>query len=475
MSLKTLRKQLDEKKVTALELCEIYIDKIKKNDDKLNSFITVCEQEAFLGAKIAQEKINSGIQMPLTGIPFSLKDNICTKDVKTTCASKMLLDFVPPYNATAAEKLFSQGAVLLGKTNMDEFAMGSQSQNSCYGAVRNPNNLDFVAGGSSGGAAASVAAGFSPVALASDTGGSVCRPAAFCGVTGLKPTYGCISRYGLIAFASSLDQIGIIAKSAEDVGYTLNVVAGKDEKDATSCSKKEQDYLSEKGKSLNGITIGVPKEFFSDEISNDIKKGVFSAIEYYKKSGCEIREVSLPSLKYAIPAYYIISSAEAASNLSRYDGIRYGLRTDFGTDFSLLIQQNRSEGFGDEVKRRIMLGNYVLSFKYYEEYYKKALEVRKNIIAEYDKIFEICDAIITPTTAKTACKINETEENPAKVYADDICTVSVNLAGLPVISTVCGYDRNNLPIGMSIIGNKFCEAKIIALADNFETNFDGRK
>ncbi len=469
--MKSLREKLDKKEISATELCRNYFEKIKEKDNKINSFITLCEEEALNSAKIADERIISKNIMPFTGIPFSIKDNICTKDIKTTCASKMLSDFVPPYNATAAEKLLLQDSILLGKTNMDEFAMGSRSQNSYFGGVGNPHNPEFIAGGSSGGAAASVAAGFSPVALASDTGGSICQPAAFCGVTGLKPTYGTISRYGLIAFASSLDQIGVISTSAEDIGYTLNVIAGKDKRDATSSQRVVSDYLFEKDKSLKGIKIGLPKEFFSEEISDEIKQKVLFAAEYYKKSGCELVEVSLPSLEYAVSAYYIISSAEAASNLSRYDGIRYGLRSEFGEDYDSLIKENRKEGFGNEIKRRIMLGNYVLSFKYYDEYYKKALNVRKKIKKEYDEIFKTCDVILTPTTAKTACKIKDIQKNPAKIYADDICTVSVNLAGLPVISTACGYDKNDMPIGMSIIGRAFCEPEIIALAHNFEKSF----
>ena len=469
MSLAKLRKELDEKRISAPELCRSYFDRIEKYDGKINSFITLCPELAGEQAKKAQDMIGRGESRPLSGIPLSVKDNICTKDVNTTCASLMLKDFKPVYDAAVIEKLKNEGFVMLGKTNMDEFAMGGSSSTSYFKPVHNPYDTGRVPGGSSGGAAASVAAGFCAAALGSDTGGSVRQPASFCGVTGLKPTYGAVSRYGLIAFASSLDQIGILAESAEDAGYLLGSIAGADKNDATSkgvCA----EYLSETGKDLKGLRIGLPKEFFSDGISEEVKKSVLSAADYYKRIGCEPAEVSLPSLEYAVSAYYLISSAEAASNLSRYDGIKYGFRAD-GEDYSELIKKSRSKGFGDEVKRRIMLGNYALASGYYDAYYKNALRIRQRIRAEYDEIFKTCDIILTPTAPTTAYRIGEQENDPVKMYLSDICTVTVNIAGLPAISTPCGYDEKGLPIGMSLIARPFGEPLIIGAADRFEKDF----
>lgn len=473
MSLLKLRKELDEKKISVSELCQSYFERIKKYDDKINSFITLCPELAKKQAEKAQDMIDRGIQRPLSGIPISVKDNICTKDIKTTCASLMLENFKPVYDASVVEKLKAEGFVMLGKTNMDEFAMGGSSSTSYFKPVHNPYDLERVPGGSSGGAAAGVAAGFCAAALGSDTGGSVRQPAAFCGVTGLKPTYGAISRYGLIAFASSLDQIGIVALSAGDIGYVLGSIAGRDINDATS-REINSDYLSKVGSDFKGLRIGIPREFFSHGISEDVKKSVLSAAEYYKKIGCELKEVSLPSLEYAVSAYYLISSAEAASNLSRYDGIKYGFRAD-GDDYSALIKKSRSSGFGEEVKRRIMLGNYALSSGYYDAYYKNALRIRRRIKFEYEEIFKSCDMILTPTAPTTAYKIGEQENDPVKMYLSDICTVTVNIAGLPAISTPCGYDRNGLPIGMSLVGRAYSEALLIGAADRFEKDFERRE
>lgn len=472
MSLQSLREKLDNKDISAAELCGEYLKKINDKDGKINSYITVCKESAMKQADAAQKIIDSGKSKPLTGIPMSIKDNICTLGVKTTCASKMLEDFVPTYNATVMDKLDSEGIVVLGKTNMDEFAMGGSSQTSYFGGVHNPYNIDCVTGGSSGGAAASVAAGLCAAALGSDTGGSVRQPAAFCGVTGLKPTYGTVSRYGLIAFASSLDQIGVLANSAADTGYVLNSIYGVDPSDATSSQKAEGDYLSKIGMSLSGLVIGIPKEFFSDGISEDVKKSVMSAAKYYESLGCTLKDVSLPSLEYAVSAYYLISSAEAASNLSRFDGIKYGYRAGLGEDFNELIKNTRREGFGDEVKRRIMLGNYALSSGYYDAYYKNASRIRSKLRAEYSEIFKDCDIILTPTAPTCAYKIGEQEHDPIKMYLADICTVTVNIAGLPAISTPCGYNANGMPIGMSLVGKAFDEALIIAAADRFEQDFE---
>ena len=466
---------LDSKEISAVELTEQYFDRIENSDKEINSYITVCKENALADAKKAQEVIDSGNSGAFTGLPISVKDNICTLGVKTTCASHMLDDFIPPYNATVMEKLKKDNIVMLGKTNMDEFAMGGSSQTSYFGGVKNPYDLTRVTGGSSGGAAASVSADLCAAALGSDTGGSVRQPASFCGVTGLKPTYGTVSRWGLIAFASSLDQIGVIAKSAEDTGYMLEGIYGYDENDATSSKKSEGNYNSLIGSDVNKLKIGVPKEFFGDGLNDEVKTTVLNAVEYYKKLGCEIVDVSLPSLEYAVSAYYLISSAEAASNLSRFDGIKYGLRSGLGEDFNDLIKNSRREGFGQEVKRRIMLGNYALCSGYYDAYYKNATRIRTQIRSEYADIFSKCDVMLTPTAPTTAYKIGEQENDPVKMYLADIYTVTVNIAGLPAISTTCGYDSKGLPIGMSLIGKAFDEKTIIAVCDRFEKDFERKE
>ena len=466
---------LDSKEISAVELTEQYLDRIEKSDKEINSYITVCKENALADAKKAQEVIDSGNSGAFTGLPISVKDNICTLGVKTTCASHMLDDFIPPYNATVMEKLKKDNIVMLGKTNMDEFAMGGSSQTSYFGGVKNPYDLTRVTGGSSGGAAASVSADLCAAALSSDTGGSVRQPASFCGVTGLKPTYGTVSRWGLIAFASSLDQIGVIAKSAEDTGYMLEGIYGYDENDATSSKKSEGNYNSLIGSDVSKLKIGVPKEFFGDGLNDEVKTTVLNAVEYYKKLGCEIVDVSLPSLEYAVSAYYLISSAEAASNLSRFDGIKYGLRSGLGEDFNDLIKNSRREGFGQEVKRRIMLGNYALCSGYYDAYYKNATRIRTQIRNEYADIFSKCDVMLTPTAPTTAYKIGEQENDPVKMYLADIYTVTVNIAGLPAISTTCGYDSKGLPIGMSLIGKAFYEKTIIAVCDRFEKDFERKE
>lgn len=475
MALKKLREMLDSKEISAVELTEQYFDRIENSDKEINSYITVCKENALADAKKAQEVIDSGNSGAFTGLPISVKDNICTLGVKTTCASHMLDDFIPPYNATVMEKLKKDNIVMLGKTNMDEFAMGGSSQTSYFGGVKNPYDLTRVTGGSSGGAAASVSADLCAAALGSDTGGSVRQPASFCGVTGLKPTYGTVSRWGLIAFASSLDQIGVIAKSAEDTGYMLEGIYGYDENDATSSKKSEGNYNSLTGSDVNKLKIGVPKEFFGDGLNDEVKTAVLNAVEYYKKLGCEIVDVSLPSLEYAVSAYYLISSAEAASNLSRFDGIKYGLRSGLGEDFNDLIKNSRREGFGQEVKRRIMLGNYALCSGYYDAYYKNATRIRTQIRNEYADIFSKCDVMLTPTAPTTAYKIGEQENDPVKMYLADIYTVTVNIAGLPAISTTCGYDSKGLPIGMSLIGKAFDEKTIIAVCDRFEKDFERKE
>lgn len=471
ISIGEAREMLDSKKISAKELAETYIGRIKSVDGEVKSFITVTEEQALKQAKLAQEKIDKGEASALCGIPVAIKDNICTEGVKTTCASKMLENFIPPYNATVMEKLNAENIVMLGKVSMDEFAMGGSTQTSAFAKTRNPYNTECVPGGSSGGSAAAVSAGLCTVALGSDTGGSIRQPASFCGVTGLKPTYSRVSRYGLVAFASSLDQIGPVASNAKDCGIILNTIAGYDPHDGTVSKRDVDNYISKIGQSVKGLKVAVPVEFYADGIDEIVKKNVLKAVDAYKAMGAEIIECNMPSLKYAVPAYYLISSAEASSNLSRYDGIKYGHRSDKGDHFNELISNSRSEGFGQEVKRRILLGNYALSSGYYDAYYAKALALKQRISAEYDAIFEKCDVIITPTAPTVAYKADESISDPVKMYQADICTVTVNIASLPAISTTCGYDENGMPIGMSIIGKKFDEATIIQVADAFEQGF----
>lgn len=474
MKLTEMRKKLDSGEIGAVELTKEYIKRIDQFDGTIKSYITVCEEEAIRDAESAQKLIDDGNAKAMTGIPISVKDNICTKGIKTTCASKMLEDFVPVYDAYAVEKLKNEGFVMLGKTNMDEFAMGGSSQTSYFGGPKNPYNPEYVTGGSSGGAAASVAAGLCAAALGSDTGGSVRQPSAFCGVTGLKPTYGTVSRWGLIAFASSLDQIGVIGTSAEDTGYVLDSIYGKDANDATSSALSKGGYTSLIGKDISRIKIGVPKEFFNG-CSDEVKEAVMKAADYYRSIGCEVKECSLPSLEYAVSAYYLISSAEAASNLSRFDGIKYGYRSGLGEDYNALIKNSRREGFGREVKRRIMLGNYALCSGYYDAYYNNARRIRTKIRQEYSDIFNECDVILTPTAPTAAYKIGEQENDPVKMYTADICTVTVNIAGLPAISTPCGYTSDGMPIGMSLTGRAFDEKTIIAVCDRYERDHERRE
>lgn len=471
LKISDLRSMLDKKELSAKELTDAYLDRIKAVDDKLESYITVTAEAAERAAEKAQEKINKGEASALCGIPLAIKDNICTDGVKTTCSSKMLGNFVPFYNATVMDKLENEGAVMLGKVSMDEFAMGGSTQTSAFKKTKNPYDLTRVPGGSSGGSAAAVSASLCAAALGSDTGGSIRQPSSFCGVTGLKPTYGRVSRYGLVAFASSLDQIGPIAKSAEDCAVILNAIAGYDPHDGTSSKNEVPDFTAKIGQDIKGLKIAVPKEFYAEGIDDEVRKAVLAAADYYKSLGAELVDCSMPSLKYAVAAYYLISSAEASSNLSRFDGIKYGHRSEEGENFAELISNSRREGFGEEVKRRIMLGNYALSSGYYDAYYGKAMALKQKIREEYENIFTGCDVILTPTAPTVAYGVNENISDPAKMYQADICTVTVNIASLPGISTTCGYDSKGMPIGMSIIGKKWDEATIIQAADAFEKNF----
>lgn len=467
-TIKELRNLLDAKKLTVKALLDDYFQRIEEKNPVYNAYITVTKEQAYKQGQEAQELIDKGMSLPLTGIPFAIKDNISTKDVLTTCASKILYNYVPIFDATAIENLKKAGAIILGKANMDEFAMGSTNETSYYGKVKNPVNIDYVPGGSSGGSAAAVAGGLAVAALGSDTGGSIRQPAAFCGVTGLKPTYGRVSRYGLIAFASSLDQIGPIANCAEDCGIILNAIAGKDQNDMTTSGKQVEDFTSEIGKSMKGKVIGLPTEFFQEGISCEVKEKVLAAVDAFKEMGCVIKEVSLKSLKFAVSAYYLISSAEASSNLSRFDGIKYGYRSENGDSYIENVKHTRDEGFGREVKRRILLGIYGLSSGYYDAYYNKAVLVRSMIKKEYNDIFEECDFIISPTTPTTALKIGNNIDDPVKLYMADAYTVTTNIAGLPAITTPCGKDKAGLPIGLQITGKPFAEKDIIAICAAYE-------
>ena len=472
-TLGSLREMLDTKQISAAERCKEYSDSIKAKDSDVLGYITVTEDEALKNAEKAQEIIDKGEAKALTGIPLAIKDNICIDGIRTTCASKMLENFVPPYDANVIEKLKAENYVLLGKTSMDEFAMGGSTQTSAFAKTRNPFDLSRVPGGSSGGSAAVVSAGLAPAALGSDTGGSIRQPASFCGVTGLKPTYGRVSRYGLVAFASSLDQIGPIANSAVDCGTILNVICGKDSRDATSANKPAEDFNAKVGKDIKGMKIALPKEFFADSTDDEVKNAVLAAAKKYEEMGATLVDCSMKSLKYAVSAYYLVASAEAASNLSRFDGIKYGLRGE-GRTFDEMIRDSRTRGFGDEVKRRILLGNYALSSGYYDAYYLKALALKQQIIKEYNEIFENADVILTPTAPTVAYKIGEQETDPVKMYLADICTVTVNIASLPAISVPCGYNADGMPIGMSLVGRKWDEATLIQTADAFEKTFERR-
>ena len=415
--------------------------------------------------------IDEGKSTALTGIPLAVKDNICIDGVRTTCASKMLENFVPPYNATVIDKLNEQGYVLLGRTSMDEFAMGGSTQTSAFAKTKNPYDLTCVPGGSSGGSAAAVSASLAPAALGSDTGGSIRQPSSFCGVTGIKPTYGRVSRYGLVAFASSLDQIGPICADARDCAIMLNAICGHDRRDATSAPVDVPDFTEKLGQPIKGLKIALPKEFYAQGVDDIVKTAVMNAAKELEKQGAVLVDCSIPGLKYAIPAYYLIACAEAASNLSRFDGIKYGFRGE-GRTFEELIRDSRSRGFGEEVKRRILLGNYALSSGYYDAYYKKALALKQEIIKEYNEVFEQADVVLTPTAPTPAYKIGAQDNDPVKMYQADICTVTVNIAKLPGISTTCGYTAEGLPIGMSIIGKRFDEQTILQVADAFEQGFE---
>lgn len=466
-----LRQMLEERKITSEELTKQYFDRIKNVDDKINSYITICEEEAINKAKEIDQKYRKGEKLgPLAGIPIAIKDNICTKDIKTTCASKMLENFVPPYDATVIEKLKKEDAIIIGKTNMDEFAMGGSTERSFFKATKNPWNLNKVPGGSSGGSAACVSSDLAPIALGSDTGGSVRQPASFCGIVGLKPTYGRISRYGLVAFASSLDQVGILSKDVTDSAIMLNVLSGKDEHDTTSANVSVPDYTKDMVNDVKGLKIGLPKEYIGEGVSEDVRKAILEAAEKFRSLGAIVEECSIPFAEHMLPTYYIISCAEASSNLGRFDGIRYGYRTSNYTSLKELYKNTRSEGFGQEVKRRILLGTYVLSSGYYDAYYKKAQKARTLLINKFKELFNTYDVVLTPVAPDTAFEIGSKTNDPVKMYLVDICTVPINVAGVPAISLPCGFDSNNMPIGMQLIGKHFDEETLLKVAYTYEQN-----
>lgn len=470
-----LQEKIKNKELSVSEITKAYVDRINEKEKDVKAFVTTTCEEAISKAEDMEKRMDNGeLNSEFAGIPIGIKDNMCTKGVRTTCSSKMLENFIAPYDATVVEKLNDAGMISLGKLNMDEFAMGASTEYSYFKKTCNPWNLNRVPGGSSGGSAAAVAADLVPWALGSDTGGSIRQPASFCGVVGLKPTYGLVSRYGLVAFASSLDQIGPITKDVRDAAMLLNIIAGHDEKDTTSYDIPERDYTKALKTDVKGLKIGIPKEYFGEGINAEVKEKLEEAIETYKKLGAEVEEFSLDIAEYALATYYIIACAEASSNLGRFDGIRYGYRTENFSNLKELYRNSRSEGFGSEVKRRIILGTYVLSSGYYDAYYKKAQQVRTLVKKEFDKAFEKYDVLLTPTSPTVAFEIGTKSENPLEMYLADICTVSVNIAGLPGISVPCGVNGENMPIGMQLIGNKFEEEKILNAAYAFEQEYKFR-
>lgn len=470
-----LQAKIKNKELSVSEITKAYVDRINEKEKDVKAFVTTTCEEAISKAEDIEKRIDNGeLNSEFAGIPIGIKDNMCTKGVRTTCSSKMLENFIAPYDATVVEKINDAGMISLGKLNMDEFAMGASTEYSYFKKTCNPWNLNRVPGGSSGGSAAAVAADLVPWALGSDTGGSIRQPASFCGVVGLKPTYGLVSRYGLVAFASSLDQIGPITKDVRDAAMLLNIIAGHDEKDTTSYDIPKKDYTKALKTDVKGLKIGIPKEYFGEGINAEVKEKLEEAIETYKKLGAEVEEFSLDIAEYALATYYIIACAEASSNLGRFDGIRYGYRTENFSNLKELYRNSRSEGFGSEVKRRIILGTYVLSSGYYDAYYKKAQQVRTLVKREFDKAFEKYDVLLTPTSPTVAFEIGTKSANPLEMYLADICTVSVNIAGLPGISVPCGINGENMPIGMQLIGNKFEEEKILNAAYAFEQEYKFR-
>jgi len=470
-SLRELSQDLHAKKISSVELTQHYLDRISQYDQTLNCFVTVVAEHAMAQAQAADARLASGNTDALTGVPIAQKDIFCTNGIKTSCGSKMLDNFVSPYDATVVDKMNQQGVVMLGKLNMDEFAMGSSNETSFYGPVKNPWNTECVPGGSSGGSAAAVAARLTPAATGTDTGGSIRQPAALCNLTGLKPTYGRVSRYGMIAFASSLDQAGPIAQSAEDAALILNAIAGFDPKDSTCVNRPVPDYTASLADSIKGLKIGLPKEYFGEGLDPAVGDVVHKAIDAYKQLGAELVEISLPNSALSVPAYYVVAPAECSSNLSRFDGVRFGYRCRDPQDLEDLYKRSRGEGFGAEVKRRIMIGTYALSAGYYDAYYLKAQKVRQLISDDFKQAFQQVDVIMGPTSPSVAFKFGERSDDPISMYLSDIYTIAANLAGLPGMSIPAGF-AYDLPVGLQIIGNYFDEARLLNVAHQYQLNSD---
>jgi len=467
-----IREGVNAGKTSAREVAEIALKRIDAVDGTLRAFLTVEKERVLARAAEVDAAVALGTRpLPLAGVPVAVKDNICTRHLRTTCGSRILSNYIPPYSATVIDRLEASGAVVIGKTNCDEFAMGSSTENSSYQVTRNPYDLERVPGGSSGGSAVAVAAGMATLALGSETGGSVRQPASFCNVVGMKPTYGRISRYGLVAFASSLDHVAPLAHSARDLGLVLSVIAGRDEHDSTCAPVPVQDYLADLGRPVQGMRLGIPKEYFGEGLDPEVRAAIGSAIRNAASLGCELVDISLPHTEYAIADYYIIAPAEASSNLARYDGVRYGYRTPDARDLAEMYGRSRSEGFGAEVKRRIMLGTYALSSGYYEAYYGRAMKVRTLIRQDYDSAFGRVDALLTPVSPTPPFRIGERVQDPLAMYLSDIYTVTANLAGIPSLSIPCAFTSDGLPVGLQVVGSQFQEATILRLAHAYMQAF----
>ena len=472
LSIKGLSEALAGGKLSSVEATQHFLQRIKALNDRYRCFITVDEEKSLAQARAADALRARATAHALTGVPIAQKDIFCTQGWPTTCGSNMLSQYVSPYDAHVVEQLNTVGAVNIGKTNMDEFAMGSSNETSWFGPVRNPWNTETVPGGSSGGSAAAVAARLAPGAIGTDTGGSIRQPAALSGICGLKPTYGVVSRYGMIAFASSLDQGGPMARTAEDLALMLNVMAGHDPRDSTSLRRPKEDYTRDLARSLRGVRIGLPREFFAHGVAPDVARAVDQAVGELCRLGCETVEITLPNMALAVPVYYVLAPAEASSNLARFDGVRYGYRAPRYADLEDMYKKTRAQGFGDEVKRRILIGTYVLSHGYYDAYYLRAQKVRRLIAQDFVQAFEKCDVIAGPTSPTTAFRLGERASDPVQMYLSDIYTIAVNLAGLPGVSIPCGFDGRKLPVGLQIIGNYFAEARMLNVAHQYQLSTD---
>ena len=471
-SLRELRVELAAKRISAVELARAFLARIERCNARLNAFITVDAEATLAQARAADERIARGDARPLTGIPVAHKDLFCARGWRTTCGSRMLANWIAPYDAHVVERFAAEGAVLLGKTNMDEFAMGSSNETSHFGPVRNPWDTDAVAGGSSGGSAAAVAAALAPAATGTDTGGSIRQPASFTGISGLRPTYGRVSRYGMVAFASSLDQGGPMAKSAEDLAILLDAMAGFDPRDSTCMDRPKGDYAAALGGGVKGLTIGLPREYFTEDLAADVAAPILAAIEELKKLGAKTVEVSLPNQHLSVPVYYVIAPAEASSNLARYDGVRYGHRAPEYADLDDMYSKTRAQGFGAEVKRRIMIGTYVLSHGYYDAYYLQAQRIRRLIARDFTEAFAKCDLIAGPAAPSVAYRLGAKKDDPVQMYLDDLYTIPINLAGLPGMSIPCGFGARGLPVGLQVVGNYWDEARMLAAAHAFQQATD---